>query len=282
MVRPDMDKPGAIRAAGELVVVRIMRRMPTHLTFDDHLDALRLSGAVLRAAAADAGLDAAVPTCAGWNVADLVAHQGMVHRWAAATVRGDADHRPDDSLAQAASSPDLLAWYSEGLDALIDALTAAPDDLQAMVMLMDTPPPRRFWARRQAHETTIHGVDAMSAALGRWPAAAEITLPATVAADGVDEILCGFVPRRKTALRSPEPFTVVVRTTDTGHAWSMRVSADPVVTTPGDDADGADAVFSGAAAEVYLGLWNRGDEMVAEGRPGVLGQWRSQVRVRWG
>ena len=36
-----------------------------------------------------AGPDAPVPTCPGWTVRDLLAHQGMVHRWATAVVRAD-------------------------------------------------------------------------------------------------------------------------------------------------------------------------------------------------
>ncbi|WP_205856188.1 maleylpyruvate isomerase N-terminal domain-containing protein, partial [Phytoactinopolyspora endophytica] len=73
--------------------------MPTHLSFDDHIQALVASGARLRDAAARAGIGAAVPTCPGWNVTDLVAHQSMVHRWAAANLRGEKDHDTEASLA---------------------------------------------------------------------------------------------------------------------------------------------------------------------------------------
>jgi len=52
------------------------------------------------------------------------------------------------------------------------------------------------------------------------------------------------------------------------------------VTTVGQTAE-PDAVFSGAAAQLYLGLWNRSDEITTDGRPDVLDQWRSQIRVRW-
>lgn len=256
--------------------------MPTHLTLDDHLDALQLGGAALRAAAADAGLAATVPTCPDWDVKELVAHQGMVHRFAAANLRRDGDHRPEDSVAEAAASPDLFAWYSDGLDALVETVNVTPEDAEAVVFLEDAPVPRRFWARRQAHETTMHGVDALSAAMGRRPTAEDVTIPASVAADGVDELLCGFVPRVAGGLRSEEPFTVVVRATDTGHTWSLRVSAEPVVTTPDAADDDADAVLSGTAVELYLGLWNRADEIAADGRADVLEQWREQVQVRWG
>lgn len=254
--------------------------MPTHLPLSDHIDALAASGRLLHESAARTGLAPAVPTCAEWHVRDLVAHLGMVHRWAAANLRGDDGHRPADSQAEAAASEDLLSWFSAGLQALIGTLHDTPDDATAMVFLRDTPPPRRFWARRQAHETTIHAVDAISAELARWPRAAEVPVTPELAADGIDELLCGFVPRRRSRLRSAAPYTLMVRADDTGHAWTLRVSQEPVVTTVGG-IPGADAVLHGGAAEVYLGLWNRGEEISVAGRDDVLDQWRSQVQVQW-
>lgn len=257
--------------------------MPTHLKPSDHIDAIRLGGATLRAAVVDTAHGTVVPTCDEWDVGTLVGHVGTVHRWAAAKLRGDDTHRTEDSEAEAATTPDLLAWFTDGLDALVETLHATPDDAKVMVFLADAPQPRPFWARRQAHETTIHAVDAVSASLGRRPSVDDVAIPAALAADGVDELLTGFVPRRRTQLRSDEPLVVGVRATDTGHAWSLRISADPVVTTPGaaDVLDGADALLSGTAAQLYLGLWNRGDEISAEGRTDVLDLWRAQMRVIW-
>jgi hypothetical protein len=74
--------------------------MPTLLTFDQHLAALRSSAAALRAAAASAGLDAKVPTCPAWDIRQLVTHQGMVHRWAAASLRQERDHKTSESHAR--------------------------------------------------------------------------------------------------------------------------------------------------------------------------------------
>src|SRR5918912_2429732 len=150
--------------------------MPTSLSLDDHVSALVRSGAALREAAAAAGLDAKVPTCPTWDVTKLVIHQGMVHRWAAANLRGETDHDTSASQAEARAAADLLGWYSAGLAALVDTVRATAEDAKAMVFLNDAPPPRRFWARRQAHETTIHRVDAVGAMLGRWPTAADVDL----------------------------------------------------------------------------------------------------------
>src|SRR2546430_2187621 len=149
-----------------------------------------------------------------------------------------------------------------------------------MVFLNDAPPPRRFWARRQAHDATTHSVDAISARLGRWPTASEVDIDPILAADGIDELLSGFITRGRGRLRSAEPYSILVRTDDTAHAWTVRVSDGPIVTIPGD-AEPSDVVFSGTAVQLYLGLWNRADEMTVTGRSDVVDDWRAQVRIRW-
>jgi uncharacterized protein (TIGR03083 family) len=254
--------------------------MPTRLPLDHHLAALVRSGGVLRDAAARAGFEAPVPTCPRWDVRALVTHQGMVHRWAAANLRREPDHRPVDSRAGATAAADLLEWFQAGLDALVETVRATPEDAKAMTFLNDAPPPRRFWARRQAHETTIHSADAVAAALGRLPAASDLSIDPKLAADGIDELLCGFITRGRSKLHPDGPLTAVV-STDEGDAWTMRVRDGSLVTTAGA-ADHADAWFTGTAAQLYLGLWNRGDELTVRGRDGMLELWRSQVRVRWG
>jgi uncharacterized protein (TIGR03083 family) len=254
--------------------------MPTQLSLDEHLTAVRGAGETLRAAAARAGLATTVPTCPAWSVADLVTHQGMVHRWAAANLRGDKDHETAASVAEAAAAPDLLAWFSAGLDTVIDTIAATADDVQALVFLRDAPPPRRFWARRQAHENTIHAVDAVSASLGRWPTAAEVSIEAALAVDGIDELLMGFITRGNGKLHTETPTTLLVRADDTGHAWTVELSDGPIITTVGQGKE-PDAVFEGSAAQLYLSLWNRSDDFRATGPSELVDQWRAGIRVRW-
>lgn len=261
--------------------------MATRLAIDDHVALLTRSGTLLHDAAASAGLDAPVPTCPEWDVRDLVTHQGMVHRWAEAQLRGEPEPDTDAFVAAAraaASGPELLAWFDDGVDTLLATIAAVPDDVQARVFLKDAPPPRRFWARRQAHETTIHAADAVAAALGRAPTADEAAPAPSLAADGVDELLTGFITRTRSRgrLRSDEPYTVAVRATDTGDAWLLRVGPESLTTTRDVPDAAPDAELSGSAAQLYLGLWNRGDEITATGRASILRDWRAQVTVRWG
>ena len=254
--------------------------MATQLSLEQHLEALIRSGAALGEAAATAGLDAKVPTCPAWDVTDLVIHQGMVHRWAAANLRGQRDHDTAASQAEGRAAASLLDWYAQGLAGLVDTLRATAEDAEAMVFLRDAPPPRRFWARRQAHETTIHSVDAISAICRRWPAASDVDVDPVLAADGIDELLMGFITRGKGRLPAVEPYTMLVRTGDTGHAWTLRIGEGPIVATPG--ATGRpEAVFSGTAVQLYLSLWNRADEITTNGRSDLVDQWRKQIRIRW-
>ena len=62
--------------------------MPTSLTRAQHLDGLRVALQAFARHAGRAGLEADVPTCPDWTVRRLIGHQGMVHRWAAANLRG--------------------------------------------------------------------------------------------------------------------------------------------------------------------------------------------------
>jgi uncharacterized protein (TIGR03083 family) len=204
----------------------------------------------------------------------------MVHRWAAANLRGERDHDTAASQAQGRAAASLLDWYAQGLAALVDTVRATSEDARAMVFLNDAPPPRRFWARRQAHETTIHSVDAVAARLRRWPTAADVAIDPVLAADGIDELLLGFITRGKGRLHTPEPCTVLIRTDDTGQAWTLRLGDGPIVATPGA-IERPEAVLSGTAVRLYLSLWNRADEITINGRSDLLDQWRKQIRIRW-
>src|SRR5262249_53658636 len=59
---------------------------------------------------------------------------------------------------------ELPGWFREGHAALVQALSVAGPDLNCWAFLA-APSPLAFWARRQAHETAIHRVDAGQAAV---------------------------------------------------------------------------------------------------------------------
>ena len=250
--------------------------MPTQLTATRHLDGLREAMLAFVRYGDRAGLSAPVPTCPGWTVRELVAHQGMVHRWAAANLRGrSAD--PDQLERSGLAAPDPLEWLADGAIDLATAWAKAPVDVRTVVFLEDAPRPKQFWARRQCHETTIHAVDALAAALGRPPRVDEVWMDAELAADGIDELLCGFLTRSRSRLRTEEPGVLVVAPEDRDEWWEVRVSQQPAVSARrrGPAPDDADWVVSGPAVDLYLRLWNRGADAVD-----VAG-WADRARVTW-
>jgi len=148
-----------------------------------------------------------------------------------------------------------------------------------MVFLNDAPPAKLFWARRQAHENTIHMVDALSAELGRVPTAGEAALERDVALDGIDELLCGFFTRGRSKLFDGTAYDVDVVPSDADRRWTLHVSERMTVNTA--SAGDAQVRISGPADAIYLALWNRGDEVEVSGDDGLLDRWRAAQRVRW-
>ncbi|WP_416985280.1 maleylpyruvate isomerase family mycothiol-dependent enzyme [Streptomyces sp. T028] len=238
-------------------------------------------GRSLADAAAGAGTDAKVPTCPGWQVRDLLRHTGMVHRWAGSFVaEGHTTYHPVEGEPDL-DGPELLDWFRDGHRRLVDTLVAAPPDV-ACWHFLPAPSPLAFWARRQAHETAVHRVDAESA-WGRTPQESARSLPAAFAADGIDELLSGFHARPKSRLRTEEPRVLRLRATDLeeGAVWTVRLSPEPPVTERTADGD-ADCEITGTAAQLHLALWNRGPFPAVTGDAALTTLWREKSAVTWG
>ncbi|QOV40258.1 maleylpyruvate isomerase family mycothiol-dependent enzyme [Streptomyces ferrugineus] len=241
----------------------------------EYVRVLDRAGRLLAAAAEEAGADAKVPTCPDWQVRDLVRHTGMVHRWAAAFVaEGHTSYHPDGGLPDL-DGAELFAWFREGHRHLLDTLVGAPADVQCWHFL-PAPSPLAFWARRQAHETTVHRFDAESAR-GGTPS----EIDPGFAADGIDELLRGFHARPKSRVRSAELRVLRVRATDTDDAvWTVRLSQEPPVTERGAAAAAqADCEIAGPADRLYLSLWNRLPFPQVTGDASVATLWRESSAV---
>jgi uncharacterized protein (TIGR03083 family) len=241
------------------------------------ITALRADGELLADAAASTSLDATVPGCPGWQARDLVGHIGRVHRWARTMV---ADRITEDGFGkygeimeglEAPADDKLVDWFRTGHRDLVDTLATAPADLECFTF-MAAPTPLTFWARRQAHETAVHRVDAEQAA----------NRPSTVdpgfAADGVDELLTGFLQRSRKP-RTAEPRTVLV--SSDGRHWLVRFGPDAGATEV-DEPQPADTTISGPADTMYLALWNRvpWDGLTVSGADGLPELWAEMFRVR--
>ncbi|HYA00761.1 MAG TPA: maleylpyruvate isomerase family mycothiol-dependent enzyme [Candidatus Binatia bacterium] len=245
----------------------------------EHIAHLQDNGERLARAALAAGLDAPVPSCPGWDVRALVRHIGGVHRWATLYVAGGrmtpTTAEEDAAIFSAVGDGELLAWFGRGHSGLVTALRESDADLLCWTFLA-APSPLAFWARRQAHETAIHRVDAEIAA--GW----SVACPPDLAADGIDELLCGFLSRPRGRLVSDPPVTLSVWTDDTDDGWTMSIEPDRRVVSRDVQGD-ADCRLSGPASDLYLLLWNRqaGDDSVrVEGDRRVLDLWRERAAIR--
>ncbi|MFD7699583.1 maleylpyruvate isomerase family mycothiol-dependent enzyme [Streptomyces caelestis] len=237
------------------------------------LEVLEKEGLSLADAAERAGADAAVPACPGWRTRDLVRHIGVVHRWAAAFV-ADAHTAPRPMGEHPGlDGPELVAWYRDGHRRLVDTLAGAAPDVECFTFLPGPPSALAFWARRQAHETTVHRFDAESAR-GGTPS----PIAADLAVDGVDELLRGFHARPKSRVRTRTPRVLRVRATDADAVWTVRLSQEPPVTTR-DAAGDAECELAGPAERLYLALWNRAPVPTVSGDPGLAALWREASAV---
>ncbi len=283
----------------------------------EHIAALRDEGVLLAGAAGRAGPDAPLPTCPGWRVRDLVRHVGGVHRWATGYVAGQhAAPVPGPAEEEMIRSgppgdQDLLGWFLAGHQALVTALEQA-DPAMTCWTFLEAPSPLAFWARRQAHETAIHRVDAQLAASAASPGgpASPGGFAPGLAADGIDELVMGFGRRQsKRGLRSDPPCWLAVHARpgpgsgpgagpgrqgadgeeSAGHAdWVIRMGTDSAGVArgeiPADDVPGGTGCdLTGPAEALYLLLWNRAgtEGLQARGDPRGLDVWREQARVRW-
>jgi uncharacterized protein (TIGR03083 family) len=226
----------------------------TYLTHLEH-DA-RLLAKNARAA----GVDAEVPPCPGWTVAELVAHTGVVHRHKTAIVGG----RYVEESAPLPQRPDgdVLAWYDEGVAEMMETFTDADLSLPTWTWC-DHQHAAEWWVRRMAHETSIHGADAAIAAGG------SASVDVALAEDGVDELLDEMMvggPSWSTVKAGDARIDLVAGE----KCWSLRTAAysgtapksgrmyESIATVVYDVVGAADALVMTNAETLDLWLWGRG------------------------
>ncbi|MFJ8785049.1 maleylpyruvate isomerase family mycothiol-dependent enzyme [Streptomyces sp. NPDC102476] len=158
----------------------------TLLAHDRYCDEITHQVGLLRdVLTSGADLSLTVPTCPEWSLEQLVRHTGGALRWVELMVRTRArEEVPEDQVPLGEGPEDagaLDAWLEETGKQLVAALREAGPD--ARVWSWAGIPTSGFWARRMAHELTVHRADATLAAGQPYEVAPEI------AADAIDEWL---------------------------------------------------------------------------------------------
>lgn len=232
----------------------------------DHLAAIEAESARFSELIGATPLDAAVPSCPGWTVADLAWHLAEVqHFWG--TIAGELLLDADD-VVKPAKPPDteLPTFFDRQSLLLRNALAARhPDD--ACWSWHDGGNSVAWVARRQAHEALIHRIDAELAA------GTMFRVDEALAADGVDEILRVMMDvdsLPEWAVYETDGATALIELDDRSASWALDVGrfkgtspnsgttydfpAVSLIAPPPTPT----AVVRGAAADLDLWLWGRG------------------------
>jgi len=238
----------------------------------DRLAFLRLltSDGQLLHSTAGRDLTAAVPTCPGWTVRDVVEHTAEVyeHKIACVRLRGI---RPEPWPPAWPQDRDPLAWFADAHARLLELLTATEPAAPSWTWW---PPDQTagFWARRMAQETAVHRVDVQSAFDAVTP------VDAALAVDGIDEVLHLMLAGDWSDDPQPGSTGNVVVATH-GRAWHVELRPDDI-TVRNEDAQ-APARVSGDPSELLLWLWGRQPRSAvrAEGDDVIMARLRQRLTL---
>lgn len=212
-----------------------------------YLELIQADAARMEALAPPA-LHRPVPSCPGWDVAEVIRHTAGVYASKVATLRLGRRPEPGEWRAEPPQGDQLVAWFRSTLKALLDELIEHDPDDAAWSWW---PPDQTvgFWYRRMALETVVHRVDVEMAVNQVTP------VDEALAADGVDEVLTVFLTTR--GQREPAARTGAVGVATGERRWSVHLDSDGVRVDE-DAADGLPARLRGPAGRLLLYLWGRG------------------------
>jgi len=194
---------------------------------------------------------AAVPTCPGWTVADLVEHTGKVHRWQTEAARHNAGTFPDPAVHEVGPAPgqDLADWFQAGVDAAVATMSQVDPDAPRWTWASAEGDTAQWYFRRISQETLVHRIDA-ELAVG------EVTdVDADFAVDGVDEMCDVFIPAATGQPIGGNGESLHLHATDADGEWTLTMHADRVDVARGH-AKG-DAAVRGPARDLLLQVWGR-------------------------
>ncbi len=197
------------------------------------------------AQAAEGRLDREVPTCPGWDLAELVWHTGEVHDFWRQIAKGPLLHPAEAKPTERPDGEELVSWFREGVVELTRVLAG----LDPETRLWTWAPQKNgaFIPRRMAQETAVHSWDAHRASGSPSP------IEPQLAADGIDEFLTVFLPASRARLIGDH--SAHVHCTDVDGEWTIQVNEGDVEVTR-EHAKGAVAL-RGAASDLLLVLWRR-------------------------
>jgi uncharacterized protein (TIGR03083 family) len=216
------------------------------------------------------GLTEQVPSCPGWDVAEVVWHTAGVYEH---KVRVMADNAwPDPWPPPDFDGRPELAFLREAKDDLFAEFARHAIDEPTTTFGADST--IGFWARRMALEAAVHRYDAELAHHDHTPVADDLAL------DGIDEVLRVMLagPWWAERVDTGHPVDAVVTVAAAGRAWSCDVRRRSVSISSELDPAAA-AVVSGQPQHVFLWLWGRVDDNAVElsGDASTLAELRARL-----
>lgn len=161
-----------------------------------------------------------VPQYPDWTLADLVSHTASIHGRTVLICRDLPTERI--SAPRLPEGKDVLDWYEETLDDMLDALRDI--DPTSPCWAFGPEPNAGFWERRMVIETGVHRWDAYQAF------AEEDRLTDLVARTGLDELPHMWLPQLG------DVQTLQVTATDFGETW-VYGEGDPTASVKGTASD---------------------------------------------
>lgn len=220
---------------------------------DEYCTLIEAEAGVLRTAALTVAPDTAVPSCPDWTVQRLLAHTGRVFAMVTGALHAaDPSTPPPKPSALSGELDAVVAGYDERLAQLLEALRATDPAAPAWNFSPTAPKTATFWARRTAHEATVHRLDAKGAA------GEDTAVGTDVAADGIDEVLTRLIQRSTDEWAVAElAGTVLYHAADAGRAWTVRLVAGQLPQTAPEVVAEPDASVIGLADAIYRAAWGR-------------------------
>jgi uncharacterized protein (TIGR03083 family) len=230
------------------------------------------------------GLQEPVPSCPGWDVAEVVWHVAVVYEHKVRVMADNAWPDPWPPTWEFADDEEL-AFLRSAKTHLFEEF--GRHDISEPSQTFGEDPTVGFWVRRMACEIAIHRYDGELAHGDTTPIDADLAL------DGVDEFLqVAFAGDSKG--ETEHPVDAVVAVECEGSRWRCDVTGDTVTVAmqadgePGDgepagaglaDGEPADVVVSGAPEALFLWLWGRAadDRVRVEGDADVVRELRGRL-----
>ena len=220
---------------------------------------------------------APIPWSDRWTVGTVARHVAGTHHVVSQIVR----ERPDADFGLFASlvtppkdSPEFVEWFRSGTASLIEQLSTVPPDDECWSWY-EAGRSVGWWNRRMAFEALVHRFDTDSAHGHAF------SVPAEVAADGVDEYLDVFVAATRAGSKAPAGPTIQFECTDRDDQWWLDLS-QPGERTLSRTAGNASLQIRGFADRLLLALWGRAPieeraGLEASGDVEWLAQWSALI-----